>query len=83
MVKILRLKLIFSSTVPSLLMKDALSLPLYIALIVKCYIVPIIMSASQMLLFWNTSQISSNDFKIVNTSIGHTLSSKIFDGSFY
>ena len=44
MVKMLSLLLIFSSTVPSLLMKDALLTALYVALIVNYYIVPVMIS---------------------------------------
>ena len=39
--QVLSLLLIFSSTIPSLLMKDALSSALYAALLVNCWIVPI------------------------------------------
>ena len=44
MVKILSPLLTFSSTVPSLLMKDALSSALYVALIVNYWILPIMIS---------------------------------------
>ena len=44
MVKILSSLLTFSSIVPSLLMKDALSSALYVALIVNCWILPIMIS---------------------------------------
>ena len=62
----------FSLTVPSFLMKDALSSALYVALIVNCWILPIMISHKRYFC-------SSNNFKIINASIDYILSSKRFD----
>ena len=78
MVKILNPLLTFSSTVPSLIMKDALSSALIRSLdskLLDCTNYDF----TQRLLFGHTSQTSSNNFKIINTSIDYILSSKRFD----
>ena len=73
MVKILSPLLTFSSTAHSLLMKDALSSALYVALIVNYWVLPIMISHKR------SSQTSSNNFKIINATIDYILSSKRFD----
>ena len=72
MVKILRPLLTFSSTVPSLSMKDALSSTLYVALITD-------FDLTQTLLFGDTFQTSNINFTIINAFIDYILSSKRFD----
>ena len=65
--------LIFLSTVPLLLMKDAVSIVLYVALskLVDC--------TSQINVnFWQQIQTSSNNFKIINASFDYILLSKRF-----
>ena len=78
MVKILSPLITFSSTVPSFLMKDALSSALYVALIANCWILPIMISHKRYFLATHP-KLLSNNFKIITASIGHILSSKRFD----
>ena len=63
----------FSITVLSLLIKGALSSGLYVALIVNCWIVPIMIWQKRYFLVT-----SSNNFKIINALINYILSSKRF-----
>ena len=64
----------FSSTVPSLLIKGALSSGLYVVLIVNCWIVPIMIWQKRYFLVT-----SKNNFKIINALIDYILSSERFD----